>query len=97
MASELLGKRGVFWSQLAAEIEAFQLNFVTTTYEKGGVAVGKAECWTLVLTMVLVIWKGLRNVRLEVETSYVSKNPLEMVEKCFWVTLQAHRVVDDFL
>ena len=32
MASDLLEKFCVFWSQLAAEIEAFQLHLVTTTY-----------------------------------------------------------------
>ena len=32
LASELLGKCVMFWYQLAAEIEAFQLHLVTTTY-----------------------------------------------------------------
>ena len=42
LVSELLGKCGVFWSQLAAEIEAFQINLVTTTYGEGAWAAGKA-------------------------------------------------------
>ena len=29
---ELLDKPGVFWYQLAAEIDAFKMNLVTTTY-----------------------------------------------------------------
>ena len=32
LASELLGKCGVFWFQLATEIKAFYLHLVTTTY-----------------------------------------------------------------
>ena len=31
-ASDLLGKCGLFWSQLSSEIEDFHLNVVTTTY-----------------------------------------------------------------
>ena len=45
----------MFWSQLFADIEAFQLHLVKTTYGEGAGAVGKAECWTLVLTIVRVI------------------------------------------
>ena len=41
LASELLGKCGVFWSQLLAEIEAFQLHLVTKTYGEGAGAAGK--------------------------------------------------------
>ena len=44
LASELLAKCGVFWSKLAADIEAFQLGLVTTTYGEGAVTAGKAEC-----------------------------------------------------
>ena len=44
LVSEFLAKCGVFWSKLAADIEAFQLNLVTTTYEEGAVTAGKAEC-----------------------------------------------------
>ena len=36
LAIGFLGKRGVFWLQLAAEIEAFHMHMVTTTY--GGIA-----------------------------------------------------------
>ena len=42
--SEFLGKCVVFWSQIAAEIEAFELRLVTTTYGEGEEASGKAEC-----------------------------------------------------
>ena len=44
MSSELLGKCGVFWSQLPPEIEAFKLHLVTMTYGEGEVAEGKAVC-----------------------------------------------------
>ena len=56
MASELVGKCGVFWSQLAAEIEAFQMHLVTTTYGDGAIAEIKAGCWKVVTTVVPVIW-----------------------------------------
>ena len=55
LASEFLVKCGVFWSQLASTIEAFQIHLVTTTYGEGVGAEGKAECWTSVLTMICVI------------------------------------------
>ena len=42
LASELLGKCGVFWSQLAAEIEAFQLHLVMTTSGEGSGKAGKS-------------------------------------------------------
>ena len=32
LESELLGKCGVFWSQMAAKVEVFHLNLVITTY-----------------------------------------------------------------
>ena len=54
---------------------------VTRTYGEGAGAAGKAECWTLVLTMVRVIWRGLIKVRVEEETVYGSENPLDMVGK----------------
>ena len=38
-----------------------------------------SEFWTVVLTMVWVIWRELRKVRVEAETVYGSDNPTEMV------------------
>ena len=45
LASKLLGKCSVFWSQLAAEIDSFKLHLVTITYGEGSGVAGKAECW----------------------------------------------------
>ena len=56
LASELLGKYGVFLSQLSVEIGVFQLHLVTTTYGDVEGIEGKPECCTLVLTIVQVIW-----------------------------------------
>ena len=75
LASELLGKLGVLWSQLAAEIKVFWLNLVTTTYGEWVGATGKAECWTVVLTVVWVICRELRKVGGEAKTVYGSDNP----------------------
>ena len=61
------------------EIEAFQLQLVTTTYGEGAGESGMSEFWTVVLTMVWVIWRELRKVRVEAETVYGSDNPTEMV------------------
>ena len=44
LASEFLGKCGVLWYEIVADIEAFQLHLVTTTYGEGAGASGKAEC-----------------------------------------------------
>ena len=60
LASELLGKCGVFWSQLDAEIDAFQLHLVMITYGEVSGTSGKAECWIVVITMVQVIWLGAK-------------------------------------
>ena len=44
LASDLLGKSGVFWSHLDAEIKAFQMHLVTTTYGEEVAFEGIAEC-----------------------------------------------------
>ena len=87
LASELLGKCGVFWYQLDVEIEAFRLHLITTTYGEGEGAAVKAYCWTVFLTMIRVIWRELRKVREEAETAYGSEKPTDMVGKYLWGTL----------
>ena len=72
-------KRGVLWHQLASEIEPVQMLLVTTTYGYGSMASGKAECCTVVVTMVHIILQELRKVRAESETEYGSDTPLVMV------------------
>ena len=74
MASDLLGKFYVIWYQFSAEIEAFQLHLAIMTYGEGAGAAGKAERWTVVLTIVQVIWRELRKVRLDTETEYGLEN-----------------------
>ena len=87
MTSEMLEKCGVLWSQLAAEIEEFQLHLVMTTYGEGVGASGKSECCTVVITMVRVIWRDLIEVRVESYTFYGSNNPTEMMVQYLWGTL----------
>ena len=72
LTSKFLGKCVVSWYQLTAEIEAFQLHLVTTTYGEAAGTVGKSECCTVVLMMVRVVWRDIRKVRVEEETAYVS-------------------------
>ena len=79
MASELLGKWGMLWSNVSAGIEYFQMNFITTIYGDGAMAAVKAECWTVVLTMVCVIWCDMRRVGVELEMAYGSDTPYVMV------------------
>ena len=74
----------MLWSQLADEIEVFQIHLVTMAYGKGSGAMGKAECWTLVLNMVQVIWRDMSKFRVEAETEYGSDKPLEMLRKYPW-------------
>ena len=57
----------------------------------------KAEFWTVVLTVVRVIWRELRKVRVEAETAYVSEKLAEMVGQYLWGNLHAHWVMDEFL
>ena len=42
---------------MEAEVEAFRLHLVTTKYREVVYSAGRAECWTVVLTMVRVIWR----------------------------------------
>ena len=90
---ELLGNCGVFWYQLSADVEAFNLHLVTTTYGENAIVEGKAECWTVVITMVHIIWQDLRNVQLETEPAYCSSTTVVMVGQYLWRSLQAHRVM----
>ena len=82
---------------MAAEIEAFQLHFVTTNYGEVLVASGKAHYWMVVLTMVRVIWRELRKVWVEADPAYGSDNPSEILGKYLWGNIQAHQVIDEFL
>ena len=52
-AIKLFGKYEVLWLHLAADIEAFQMHLVTTTYVEGEVSTWRAEFWTVVL-----LWSG---------------------------------------
>ena len=70
LASEIIIKCGVFWSQPAAEIEVFHLHLITTTYRDAISGSGKSECWLVVLTMVRVICRELRKVRVQLETDF---------------------------
>ena len=79
LASEFLGKCGVLWYEIVADIEAFQLHLVTTTYGEGAGASEKAECWTVVIKIVQVIWREIRKVSIEAETAYGPDNMAEMV------------------
>ena len=97
LASDFLGKFYVIWYQFSAEIEAFQLHLAIMNYGEGAGAAGKAECWNVVLTIVQVIWRELRKVRLEAETAYVSDNLTDMVGQYIWGTLQANWAIDVFL
>ena len=97
LSCELLGKRGVLWSRLAADIEAIQMHLVTTTCREGDMAAGIEECCTVVLTMVRVIWRELRKVRVEAETSYGLETHAVKVGQYLWGTLQALRVMENFL
>ena len=62
LASELLSKCGVFWDQMEAGVKAFHLHLFTTTYGVVVYSSGRAECWTVVLTIMKVIWRESRKV-----------------------------------
>ena len=51
----------------------------------------------MVLTTTRVIWRELQKVRVESETAYGSAENMVMVGHYLWVTIQAHRVMDDLL
>ena len=47
--------------------------------------------------MVSVIWRELRKIRADSETAYVLAYNVVMVGQYLWVTLQAHRIMYNFL
>ena len=55
---------------MSSEVEDFHIYLVTTTYGEAVSSAGRAYCFILVLTMMRVIWRDLRKVRLESEMSY---------------------------
>ena len=54
---------------MALEVEAFYLNFVTTTYGETASTAVKSEFWILALTMMKVICKELGKVRVDLGTA----------------------------
>ena len=51
-----------------AEIEALHLHLVMTNMGIACSLAGKAECWTVVLMISILIWKEMRKVKVEAET-----------------------------
>ena len=67
-------------------MEAFHLHLVTTTHGEAVYSTVRAELLTVILTMMRVIWRELRKVRVDSETSYVSEDKDVIVGKYLWVT-----------
>ena len=80
-----------------AEVEAFHLHLVTTTYGEALSSAGRAECLAKGLTTTRVIWREFRKVRMESETAYGLGDNVVIISQYLWGTLKAHRVMDDFL
>lgn len=99
LAIYLLEESFTFWTRLCAGVDSFFLYLVTTTYGSAPTKEGKAECWTVVLTMLRVVWRELRKVRVVAESAYAysDSNPALMVGQYLWATLQDHRVQKEFL
>ena len=55
---------------MEAEIEDFHIHLVTITYGETELSAGKSECWTVVLTMVRLIWREIRKVLMDLETEH---------------------------
>ena len=55
LASNILSKFGIFWDQIATEVEAFRLGLVTNTYGEAVLSSWIAYCWTVVLTTMRYI------------------------------------------
>ena len=57
----------------------FQLHLVTMTYGEGAGATEKAKGWLVFVKMVRVIWRELREARVEADTAYGPDNASEML------------------
>ena len=55
------------------------------------------ECWTVVLTIIMVILRELSKVLVESEKAYRPEDKVVMVGQYLCGTLQDHRGMDDFL
>lgn len=99
LALNLLEESFTFWTSLCAEVGAFYQYLLTTTYGTAPPPSGKTECWTVVVTMLRVVWRELRHVRAPAATAYgyAERNPHLMVGQYLWCTLQAHRVMREFM
>ena len=60
----------MFLSHMEDNVEAFHLKLVVTTYVKAASSKVRSEFWNMVFTMMILICRYLRNVRVESETSY---------------------------
>ena len=82
---------------MVAEIEAFKMNLVTMTNGDGKMAAGRTEGWTVILTMVRVIWRDTRKVKVDTKKAYGFENTSVVVGQCRWGALQAHIVMNEFM
>lgn len=99
LAVSMLNDSCSFWKELGSEVDTFFNYLLTTMYGASPTAAGRTECWTVVLTLLQVVWRELRKVRVVAETAYgySKRNPSLMVGQYMWALSQAHCVQNEFL
>jgi hypothetical protein len=101
LATTLLTQSETCFAKLGAGVEAFDKYLLTTTYGRDTSRVSpkaaQEECWTVVKNMIAVFFRELRRVRVGAETAYTATDPHVRVGHYLWHTLQAHRIMDEFL
>jgi hypothetical protein len=101
LATTLLTQSETCFAKLGAGVEAFNKYLLTTTYGRDSSRVipkaAQEECWTVVKNMIAVFFRELRRVRVGAETAYTATDPHVRVGHYLWHTLQAHRIMDEFL
>ena len=65
LVSEILSKCRILKAHMISEVEASHIHLVATTYGEALSSSWRAECCTVVLKMIKVIWREMSKVRVE--------------------------------
>ena len=86
-----------FWESLSNFIDRFYKQLLTNAYGTSATASGEEECWKLIMTMVRTMLRALRKERVIAESAQSMSDVTQRVGLYLWASLQAHRVMKEYL
>lgn len=89
LTTTLLGESFAFWMTMATELEAFYNHLTVTTYGDSPTMSGRQECWTVIMTMLCILFCELRKVRVVVEMAYSSSDDHICTGTYLWATFRS--------